>query len=79
MTSKDKADVLFTILTLAPMAESRDRFRRLADAGDVAGFWKYYETCLKNPSRDQQIEQQGLVSFRMLRPALQAIYDLPSK
>lgn len=78
MTSRLKAQLLFQILSLAPMKESEPRFRQLRDAGDVEGIWSYYAGCLRTPSMDEKIEMQGLTSFRMLKPAMEAIYSLRS-
>jgi hypothetical protein len=76
MTNALKAGALFKVLTLAPMNESEPTFRRFAEAGDVDGFWAYYQVCLKNVAMDERIEKQGLVSFRMLRSAMTALYSL---
>lgn len=67
--------VLFQILSLAPMGESAVTFRRLASDGDVEGFYRYYEACMhKMPHLDAQIEAAGQISFRMLQPAMSAVY-----
>ena len=78
MTNQLKARALFQVLSLAPMNESESRFRELADAGDAAGFWSYYQGCMKNAAMDERIEKQGLVSFRMLRPVMDAVYEIKS-
>ena len=78
MTSKLKAKILFQILSLAPMQESEAQFSRLAANGDVEAFWRFYEACLSSkPEMDEQVEKQGKVSFRMLRPAMDAVYRAP--
>lgn len=75
MTAQLKASVLFQILSLAPMGESETRFKKLAADADVDGFWNYYQGCMRAmPDMDARIEKQGKVSFRMLRPAMEAVY-----
>jgi hypothetical protein len=80
MTPKLKAAAMFKVLSLAPMGQAEDRFREFAKRGDVEGFWDYYEGCLRNlPTTDERIEKAGKVSFRMMKPALEALYRLPLK
>jgi hypothetical protein len=79
VTSRLKARAMFQVLSLAPMERSEPRFRALADAGDIEEFWRYYENCMRTkPELDVQIEERGQPSFRMLRPAMEAIYAVAS-
>jgi hypothetical protein len=76
MTEALRASILFKVLTLAPMGESEVRSRKLAAAGDVPSFWRYYERYLRDLSQlDDRIEHEGGTSFRMLRPAMAAVLN----
>jgi hypothetical protein len=75
MTNALKAAAMYRVLSLAPMRDSKARFLQLAQEGKVDAFWKFYEGCMRTqPERDAQIEKAGKVSFRMLKPAIEAIY-----
>ena len=69
------ASVLYRILSLAPMGESAAKFKTLADSGDIEGFYRYYESCMRTmPHLDSDIERAGQISFRLPRPAMDAVY-----
>jgi hypothetical protein len=75
MNDKLTTKVLFQILSLAPMGESAARFKELAEAGNAVAFWKYYESCMhRMPDLDAKIERNGQISFRMLKPAMEAVF-----
>ena len=75
MTDRLTTTILFQILRLAPMGASEARFLKLASAGDPEDFYVYYQRCLEDfPDLDDEIEKAGRISFRMLRPAMDAVY-----
>jgi hypothetical protein len=75
MNDKLTTQVLFQILSLAPMGDSAARFQALVEAGNPVAFWKYYESCLhRMPELDAKIEKAGQISFRMLKPAMEAVF-----
>lgn len=79
MTDAYKVKVLYAILRWAPMVESKPDFKGYADAGDLAGFWRYYENSIRaRPDVKHSVESSGEVSFEMLRPAMDAVYKLPT-
>ena len=79
MTDAYKVKVLYAILRWAPMVESKPDFKRYAEAGDLAGFWRYYENSIRaRPDVKRNVESSGEVSFEMLRPAMEAVYGLPT-
>jgi hypothetical protein len=79
MTKAHKARVLYGILQWAPMVNSRPEFRRYAEAGDLDGLWDYYQNSMRSrPDVKRNVERGGEVSFEMLRPAMEAVYKLPT-
>jgi hypothetical protein len=79
MTKSDKVKVLFEILKLAPMTSSKPDFGRYAEAGDLDGFWTYYENSIRTRADVRaRVEVHGEISFEMLRPAMGAVYRLPT-
>lgn len=80
MIKSVKAQVLFAVLQCAPMGRSKDTFANYAKEGDVESLWQYYQNAMAS-RRDikRGVETSGEVSFEMLRPAMEAIYRLPTK
>jgi hypothetical protein len=79
MTDAYKVKVLYSILRWAPMVESKPDFRRYAESGDLASLWRYYENSIRaRKDVRQSVESAGEVSFEMLRPAMEAVYKLPT-
>jgi hypothetical protein len=80
MTKAVKARVLFAVLSCAPMGRSKEQFRQYADTGDVEALWEYYQQAIKTrPDIKRGVESSGEISFEMLKPAMEAIYGLPTK
>jgi hypothetical protein len=80
VTKSDKVKVLLEILKLAPMARSKSDFSRYADAGDLGGFWTYYENSIRARSDvGKRVEDEGEISFERLWPAMNAVYGLPTE
>lgn len=80
MTALHKARVLYGILQWAPMVNSRPDFKRYSEAGDVDGLWAYYQNAMRSrPEVKRSVERSGEVSFEMLRPAMEAVYNLPTQ
>jgi hypothetical protein len=79
MTRAHRARVLYDVLQWAPMVRSKLEFKRYADAGDVEGLWAYYQKAMKvRGDIKRSVEASGSVSFERLRPAMEAIYGLPT-
>jgi len=79
MTDAYKVKVLYSILRWAPMVESKPDFRRYAEAGDLDSFWRYYKNSIKaRQDVRRSVESGGEVSFEMLRPAMDAVFRLPT-
>ena len=79
MTKAHKARVLYGILEWAPMVHSKPDFKRYADAGNVDGLWTYFQNSLRaRTDVRRSVESSGEVSFEMLRPAMEAVYRLPT-
>ena len=80
MTNKTKSKVLLAVLSCAPMGGSKDQFQKYAEAGDVEAIWQYYQRAMAaRPDVKRSVESSDEVSFEMLRPAMEAIYKLPTK
>ena len=49
--------------------------------GDLAAFWDHYQEALKTSTLDEKLKvaSNGEVSFEMIEPAMQAVYDLPTR
>jgi len=79
MTDAHKVKVLYSILRWAPMVEFKPEFRRYAEAGDLDSFWRYFENSIKaRQDVRRSVESAGEVSFEALRPAMEAVYKLPT-
>lgn len=79
MTKAHKVRVLYGILQWAPMTNSRPDFRQYAEAGNLDAFWRYYENSIRARSDvKRSVEESGEVSFEMLRPAMEAVFKLPT-
>jgi hypothetical protein len=77
MTKMLQAQVLLAILKNAPMGSAEPRFADYAAAGDVEGFWKYYQNAMaKRSDVRRNVESAGQISFEMLRPAMEPVYRL---
>lgn len=80
MTKAHKVRVLYGILQWAPMVESRPNFRQYAESGDLDAFWAYYQNSLRRRADvKRSVEASGEVSFEMLRPAMEAVFKLPTR
>jgi len=80
VTAAQKAKVMYSVLTCAPMTTSKPDFRKYSEAGDVQGLWSYYQNSMK-ARRDirDRVETGGQISFEMLKPAMETIYGLPTE
>jgi hypothetical protein len=79
MTKAHKARVLYSILELEPMVRSKPDFKRYADSGNLDGLWTYFQNSLRARAEVRRsVESSGEVGFEMLRPAMEAIYSLPT-
>ena len=79
MTKAHKVRILYGILQWAPMVESRPNFRQYAEAGNLEAFWEYYQNSIRaRTDIKRSVESAGEVSFEMLRPAMEAVFKLPT-
>jgi hypothetical protein len=79
MTKSHKVRVLYGILQWAPMVNSKPDFRNYAEAGNLDAFWTYYQNSIRvRADIKRSVEAAGEVSFEMLRPAMEAVYKLPT-
>ena len=61
------------------MVESRPNFRKYAEAGDLDAFWQYYLNSIQSRSDvKRSVEAAGQMSFELLRPAMEAVFKLPT-
>ena len=48
--------------------------------GDLSAFWDHYQDVLGKSSGElQEVVSNGEVSFKMIEPAMQTVYDLPTR
>ncbi|MGE0594637.1 MAG: hypothetical protein AB7G23_09065 [Vicinamibacterales bacterium] len=79
MTRAHKVRVLYGILQWAPMVTSKPDFRQYAEAGNLEAFWTYYSNSIRaRADIKRSAEGAGEMSFEMLKPAMEAVYKLPT-
>ena len=81
MTDAQKLRTLLAILECAPAAQATTVFESAARSGNLSSFWKHYWSALRKSTQhdEPQLESKGGITFAMLEPAMQAVYDLPTK
>ena len=81
MTKAQQLPILLAIVECAPAARAMTRFESAARRGDLSAFWDHYQAALKRSTHDRELKvaSKGEISFEMLEPAMQAVYDLPTR
>ena len=86
MTTAQQLRTLLAIVECAPAARAMTGFESTARRGDLSVFWNYYQEALKRSKHDKDLHvkdlnvaSKGEVSFEMIEPAMQAVYDLPTR
>ncbi len=81
MTQAQKLRTLLAILDCAPAAHAMTVFESAARRGDLSAFWDHYQEVLGKSAHEGtlRIASNGEISFEMIEPAMQAVYDLPTR
>ena len=79
MTKAQKLRTLLAIVECAPATHTMTVFESAMRRGDLAAFWNHYQEVLRTSKLDEElkVDSNGAVSFEMIDPAMQAVYDLP--
>ena len=77
MTTAQKLRTLLAIVECAPAARAMTVFESAVRRGDLAAFWDHYQDVLGRSSGElPEVVSNGEVSFKMIEPAMQTVYDL---
>ena len=81
MTTAQKLRTLLAIVECVPAARAMTGFESAARRGDLAAFWDHYQEVLRKSTPDEELTvvSNGAISFEMIEPAMQAVYDLPTR
>ena len=81
MTKAQKLRTLLAIVECAPAASAMTVFESAPRRGDLSAFWDHYQEVLggSTPKGELTVAANGEVSFEMIEPAMQAVYDLPTR
>ena len=81
MTKAQKLRTLLAIVECAPATHAMTGFESAMRRGDLAAFWAHYQEALKRSKHEGtlKVASKGAVSFEMIEPAMQAVYDLPTR
>ena len=81
MTKAQKLRTLLAIVECAPAVRAMTVFESAARRGDLAAFWEHFQDVLERSHNKEAltVASNGAVSFEMLRPAMQVVYDLPTR
>ena len=81
MTKAHKLRTLLAIVECAPAAHAMTVFESAARRGDLSAFWNYYQDVLGREKQggDLKAASNEEVSWEMIEPAMQAVYDLPTR
>ncbi len=81
MTKAQKLKTLLAIVECAPAARAVTVFESAARRGDLAAFWDHYQDVLGRSKHEGEltVASNAEVSFEMIEPAMQAVYDLPTR
>ena len=81
MTKTQKLRTLLAIVECAPAASAMTVFESATRRGDLSAFWDHYQDMLGRSKHDGELKvaSNGEVSFEMIEPAMQAVYDLPTR
>ena len=81
MTKTQKLRTLLAIVECAPATHTMTVFESAMRRGDLAAFWDHYQEVLRTSTLNEKLEvaSNETVSFEMIAPAMQAVYDLPTR
>ena len=81
MTKTQKLRTLLAIVECAPPAREMTVFESAARKGDLSAFCNHYQDVLgRSPLEgESRSGSNGEVSFATIEPAMQAVYDLPTR
>ncbi len=80
MTKAQKLRTLLAMVECVPAASAMTVFESAARRGDLSAFWDHYQEVLERSTDEGELKvaANGAVSFKMIEPAMQAMYDLPT-
>ncbi len=80
MTTAQKLGTLLAIVECAPAARAMTVFESAVRRRDLSAFWDHYQDVLGKSSGERlEVVSNGEVSFKMIEPAMQTVYDLPTR
>ena len=81
MTKAQKLRTLLAIVECVPATHTMTVFESAMRRGDLAAFWDHYQEVLGTSTPDEKLTvvSNEEVSFEMIEPAMQAVYDLPTR
>ena len=81
MTKTQQLRTLLAIVDCVPAARATTGFESAARRGDLSAFWDHYQEVLGKSADEGKLNvaSKGEVSFEMIEPAMQAVYDLPTR
>ena len=81
MTKAQKLRTLLAIVECVPATHTMTVFESAMRRGDLAAFWDHYQEVLRRstPEEELTVVPNGAISFEMIEPAMQAVYDLPTR
>ena len=81
MTNEQKLRTLLAIVECAPATHAMTVFESAMRRGDLSAFWDHYQEVLGRSKHEGEltVASNGEVSFEMIEPAMQAVYDLPTR
>ena len=81
MTKAQKLRTLLAIVECAPATHAMTVFESAMRRGDLSAFWDHYQEVLRRSTPDEELKavSNAEVSFEMIEPAMQAVYDLPTR
>ena len=81
MTKAQKVRTLLAIVECAPATCAMTVFESASRRGDLSAFWDHYQEALGRSKHDGQLRvaSTGEISLEMIAPAMQAVYDLPTR
>ena len=80
MTKAQKLSTLLAIVECAPAARAMTVFESAARRRDLSAFWAHYQKVLERSTHEGplRVASNEEVSFEMIQPAMQVVYDLPT-
>ena len=81
MTTAQTLRTLLAIVECVPPARAMTGFESAARRGDFSAFWEHYQDVLGKEKQggDLKVASNNEVSWEMVEPAMQAVYDLPTR